>query len=89
MKKVKKWKILEETDISPSPWFPLFKHKVELPNGRIVDDYYLSKMGNVVMILPINKKKEIVFVQQYKHGANDVVIELPAGRIKHECIDGA
>ena len=82
MKKMLKWEILEEVDISPSPHFPLYKHKVKLPNGRLVNDYYLSKMGDVVMILAITKKKEIVFVRQYKHGAGDVIIELPAGRIK-------
>lgn len=84
MSKLKKWKLLEEKDISPSPWFPLYKHKVKLPNGRTVDDYYLSKMGDVVMILPITKKREIVFVKQYKHGAGEIIVELPAGRIKPE-----
>lgn len=84
MKKIlKKWVLLEEDDISPSHWFPLFKHKVKLPNGKIVDDYYLSKVGDVVMILPITNNKEIVFVRQYKHGADDFVIELPAGRVKN------
>lgn len=82
VKKLKKWELLEEEDISPSPWFPLFKHKLKLPNGRIVDDYYLSKMGDVVMILPITVNREIVFVWQYKHGAGEVILELPAGRIK-------
>jgi 8-oxo-dGTP pyrophosphatase MutT (NUDIX family) len=82
MRKIKKWEILSEDDISPSPWFPLFKHKVKLPNSRIVEDYYLSKVGDVAMIVPITTKKEIVFVRQYKHGAGEIIIELPAGRIK-------
>lgn len=82
MRKLEKWELLEEYDISPSSWFPLFRHKVKLPNGRIVDDYYLSKVGDVSMIVPITIKKEIVFVRQYKHGAGEVIIELPAGRIK-------
>lgn len=81
MRKLKKWELLKEEDISPSSWFPLFKHKVKLPNGRIVDDYYLSKVGDVVMIVPITKKKELIFVKQYKHGAGEVIIELPAGRV--------
>jgi 8-oxo-dGTP pyrophosphatase MutT (NUDIX family) len=82
MRKIKKWKILKEEDISPSPWFPLFKHKVELPNGKVVNDYYLSKVGDVAIIVPITKKGELVFVKQYKHGAGDVIVELPAGRVK-------
>lgn len=91
MRKIKKWEILYEEDISPSPWFPLYKHKVKLPNGKVVEDYYLSKVGNVAMIVPITTKKEIVFVRQYKHGAGEVIIELPAGRIKtgHEPVETA
>lgn len=76
---MKKWKILNETDISPSRWFPLTQHKVELPNGVIVDDYFIGSLKNVGMVLPITTTKEIVLVKQYKHGINEVVIELPAG----------
>lgn len=82
MRKIKKWKIIKEKDISPTPWFPLFKHKVRLPSGKIINDYYLSKLGDVVMIVPFTKNNEIVFVKQYKHGAGEIIIELPAGRIK-------
>src|SRR3989344_5360996 len=81
MRKIKKWKLLKEEDISPSQWFPLFKHKVQLPNGKIVD-YYLSKLGDVSMIVAVTTNKEVVFVRQYKHGAGEIVIELPAGRIR-------
>ncbi len=78
----KKWKIIKEEDISPSPWFPLFKHKVKLPNGRIVDDYYLSKLGDAAMVVAVTKDQEVVFVRQYKHGAGKIILELPAGRIE-------
>jgi len=81
---LKKWKVLEEKDISPSKWFPLFVHKAKLPNGKIVPDYYFSRLGDVAMVLAITKDREIVFVRQYKHGVQDIVLELPAGRIEKE-----
>lgn len=76
---MKKWKILEETDVSPSSWFPVKKHKIELPNGLIVDDYFISDLTNAAMVLPITKENEIVLVKQYKHGLKEVMIELPGG----------
>lgn len=82
MTKLKKWELLEEEDVSPSKWFPLFRHKVKLSNGKIVDDYYISKLGDVAMIFAVTKNNEVVFVRQYKHGAGEIIIELPAGRIK-------
>jgi len=79
---MKKWKILKEEDVSPSKWFPIFKHKVELGNGKIVDDFYLSIAGDVILVLPVLKTGEIVLVKQYKHAAEDFVIELPAGYVQ-------
>jgi 8-oxo-dGTP pyrophosphatase MutT (NUDIX family) len=74
-----KWQILKESDVSPSKWFPVLKHTVRLPNQSIIDDYFISPMGNVAMVLPVTINREIVLVKQYKHGLGEVVIELPAG----------
>ncbi len=81
---MQKWKVLKEEDVSPSKWFPIKKHSVELGNGKIIDDYFISPMGSVVMVLPITKKGEVVLVKQYKHGLGEIVIELPAG-FQQEC----
>lgn len=84
MRKIKKWEILEERDVSPSKWFPLFVHKVQLPDGKIVDDYYVSKLGDVAMIVAITPNKELVLARQYKHGVQEVILELPAGRVREK-----
>jgi 8-oxo-dGTP pyrophosphatase MutT (NUDIX family) len=76
---MKKWKIIKKTDVSPSKWFPVFKHTVELPDGKIIDDYFVSPLGDVVMVLPLTTKNEMVLVRQYKHGLGEILIELPAG----------
>lgn len=76
---MEKWKIIKEVDVSPSKWFPVLQHTVKLPNGTVVDDYFISPLGNVVMILPITAKNEIVLVKQYKHALGEILIELPAG----------
>jgi 8-oxo-dGTP pyrophosphatase MutT (NUDIX family) len=76
---MKKWKILKTKDVSPSKWFPVIQHKVQLGNGAIIDDYFISPLGNVAMILPFTKDNYIVLVKQYKHAIGKIVIELPAG----------
>lgn len=78
-KKIIKWRTLSETDVSPSKWFPIVQHKVELPSGEIIDDYFVSPMGSVVMILPVTKDNKIVLVKQYKHAIDEIIVELPAG----------
>jgi ADP-ribose pyrophosphatase len=78
---IQKWELLEEVDVSPSRHFPLFLHKVRLPNGAVVDDYYVSKLGDVAMVVPLTAEEELIFVRQYKHGAGEILLEFPAGRI--------
>lgn len=76
---MKKWKLIKETDVSPSRWFPIMQHTVELPDGTIIDDYFISPLGDVVMVLPVTVNNEIVLVRQYKHAVGEILIELPAG----------
>ena len=82
MSKIKKWQILSEDDVSPSKWFRLFRHSVKLPNGNVYDDFYVSDLGDVAMVLPVTSNNELIFVRQYKHGAREITLELPAGRIE-------
>ncbi len=80
MKNLKKWELLSSEDVSPhEKYFPIEKHTVKLTSGRIVDDYYVSPIANVVMLLVLTKTGKLVFVRQYKHGTKEIMIELPAG----------
>ncbi|MBS7565030.1 NUDIX hydrolase [Mucilaginibacter sp. Bleaf8] len=77
--KIKKWTVLNEQDVSPSPWFPLLQHTVQLANGHVVDDYYFSPLGDVVMVLALTPEYEVVLVRQYKHALGEILLELPGG----------
>jgi 8-oxo-dGTP pyrophosphatase MutT (NUDIX family) len=77
-----KWKLLSAKDVSPSKWFPIESRTYELPDGRILDDFTVTTLGDVAMILPITKEKKVVFIQQFKPGIGDILVQLPAGRIE-------
>ncbi|MFQ5493058.1 MAG: NUDIX hydrolase [Candidatus Dojkabacteria bacterium] len=79
---IKKWKTLSEEDVSPDKWFPVYKHKVELANGKIIDDFYVGDFGQCVLIVPILKTGEMVLVKQYRQAVQDTLIEFPEGREK-------
>lgn len=76
---IKPWILLEEEDISPSAWYPLRKQKVQLPDGLVLDDYFLSPLGDVVQVLAVTPGNEIVVTRQYKHGLGEILLELPGG----------
>ncbi|GIK84184.1 MAG: ADP-ribose pyrophosphatase [Patescibacteria group bacterium] len=78
----KKWKLLSKKDVSPSKWFPIEERTYQLPNGRIVDDFTVTTLADVAMIVPITKDKKVIIVNQYKPGVDEVIMQFPAGRIE-------
>jgi ADP-ribose pyrophosphatase len=76
---IQKWKVLKEQDVSPSPWFPILQHTVQMANGRVIDDYFFSPLGDVVQVLALTPANEVILVRQYKHGLGEILLELPGG----------
>ena len=81
---MQKWTLLSKTDISPSKWFPLEKRVYQLPNGKIVDDFIVSTLADVSMIVPITRDKKVVLIKLYKQGVDEIIIQFPAGRFEKD-----
>lgn len=79
MKDLKTWTILNSKLVFDHRWYKVRQDKVELPSGAIVDDYFLSIRPDVALVFPITRSQEIIFVRQYRHGAGEILLELPAG----------
>ncbi|WP_238395873.1 NUDIX hydrolase [Pontibacter pudoricolor] len=77
----KHWKVLKSELVFDEKWYKLRRDEVELPNGSIMDDYYVSVRPDVVLTFPVTESGEVIFVRQYKHAAADIFIELPGGVI--------
>jgi ADP-ribose pyrophosphatase len=79
MTNLEKWTILKSKMVLDHPWCQVRQDEIRLPNGKIIDDYFVNIRPEVALILPITSNQEIVFVRQYRHAAGDFFIELPAG----------
>ena len=77
---IKPWKLLSSKDISPSKWFPIEQRVYLLPDGSIVDDFTVSPINDVSMIVPITKDSQVVLVHIYKPGVDQTLYQFPAGR---------
>jgi len=53
--------------------------KVQLSNGKIIEDYYVWEFPPWNNVLAITKDKKFVLIRQYRHGIGKVLYELPAG----------
>ncbi|MEA5551375.1 NUDIX hydrolase [Anabaena cylindrica UHCC 0172] len=79
MNNLRKWKILKSNMIIDHHWCKVRQDQIELPNGQIIDDYFISIKPDIALILPITNQQEIIFVRQYRHAVGDFFLELPAG----------
>ncbi|MCA9369210.1 MAG: NUDIX domain-containing protein [Pseudomonadales bacterium] len=90
--KIKKWKLLFSEDVSLSEHAPLEKRVYELPDGAVIDDFYVTTLADSVHIIPITKDKIVVMIRMYKPGSDEIMIQFPAGRFepkKHGTRDAA
>ena len=84
MTSLKKWNLVQSEMALNHPWCKVRRDKIELPNGQVIDDYFVNIRPDVAIILPITNNQEIVFVKQYRHAISDFFIELPAGGFNPE-----
>lgn len=76
---LKKWQILRSQLVLDNPWCRVKQDMVQLPNGTIIDDYFVNLRPEIVMVLAVTEAQEIIFVRQYRHGVQEILLELPAG----------
>ena len=78
---MKQWKILRTDSAFDNKWCKVQRHTVELPTGKILDDYYVNVRPDVVLIFPITSDGNVIMVRQYKHGVMETLLEFPGGVI--------
>jgi len=79
---MKKWTLLDSRYIIQRPWATLRVDKLQLPNGNIKDEYYVLEYPTWVNMVAFTKDNQLLFVRQYRHGADEIMVELPAGVVE-------
>lgn len=77
-----KWKILQSEYIIRRPWLTARRDTVELPDGRVNDEYYILEYPDWVNVIAITKDGQFVMERQYRPGADRVCWEIPCGVIE-------
>ena len=78
---IRPWKVLESSTVFSSPWVNVRKDICLTNRGNVVD-YYVMDRFSYVSIVALTPQSQVLVVRQYKHGAGQVVQELPAGYIE-------
>lgn len=79
MAKIGKWRLVNSEYLIRRPWLTARRDTVELPDGRINDEFYILEYPTWVNVIAIDKDGRFVMVEQFRHGLGDVYTELCAG----------
>jgi ADP-ribose pyrophosphatase len=86
------WKSLgRQVLLEARPWLQIFRERVQLPGGRVLDDFYRVVLPDFAMVVPVTPTGELVMVRGYKHGLGRVNLSPPAGLLEpgEEPLEGA
>lgn len=73
------WQLLKSEHIVRDRWISLRVDTCRMPNGRIIAPYYVYEYPTWVNVVAITTQKEVVLVEQYRHGCQKTLLELPSG----------
>ncbi len=75
------WTVRSSTYRIDEPFLRVRSDTVELPNGVVIDGYFVRESRGFAIVAALTPDRRIVLVRQYKHGVAQIVLELPAGMI--------
>jgi 8-oxo-dGTP pyrophosphatase MutT (NUDIX family) len=86
---IQPWTLLSSEMAFDHRWYKLRRDTVQLPDGRIIDDYFVSQRPDVAIVVPLTRERDFILVRQYKHGAQAITLEFPAGTFRSESAEAA
>jgi 8-oxo-dGTP pyrophosphatase MutT (NUDIX family) len=82
---IKFWKQLDRKTIYHSDWLDVTIDKIELPDGKKIDNFELIHYAHSVAgIVAINEKKEILLERAYRYLQESFDWEIPGGVVEHD-----
>ena len=73
------WKTHSSEYLSDHPYFKARKDVCQMPNGTVVDPYFVVEMPESVCAMAITENNEVILIKQYRHPIEESILELPGG----------
>jgi 8-oxo-dGTP pyrophosphatase MutT (NUDIX family) len=86
---VKHWQTLSSEPIIADRWIDLRADRCITASGKDIAPYYVLSYPDWVHVVALTDTNELVLVEQYRHGAASVVLELPGGAVDASDADPA
>lgn len=79
---IKPWTVQQSTVVYTKKWMRIMEEVCQLPDGQIINPYFIIEVPDFCNVIMVTTQDEIVMVEQYRHAAGIVSLELPGGMIE-------
>jgi ADP-ribose pyrophosphatase len=80
---MKAWKtISKEVILSRKPFLEVENHHIQLPDGKVIDDWTYINTPNYALIAAITKDDKLICFRQTKYAVGGVTLATPGGYIE-------
>ncbi|MBN1276053.1 MAG: NUDIX hydrolase [Deltaproteobacteria bacterium] len=78
----KPWKVISTIRDNSYRVFSLRKDRALSPRTGEEHDFFILESSPWVNVIPLTPENEVVMVRQYRHGLQDVTLEIPGGLVE-------
>lgn len=78
----KPWNVISSTRDRSYRVFSLRTDRAISPRTGKTHNFFILESSSWVNIIPLTPKEEVVMVRQYRHGIQDVTLEIPGGLVE-------
>lgn len=79
---LKPWKRVASIRDRSFPIFSLRTDRSRSPRTNQTYDFYILESADWVNIIPITQEGEVILIRQYRHGIQDMALEIPGGIVE-------
>lgn len=80
--RIKKWLTIDKKFIGNFRIFELFEIERKHPGREKSGKFVVLDSPRWVNIIPVTKDNKVVFIEQYRHGIDDITLEVPGGLVE-------
>lgn len=79
-----RWTVLDSRLLNDDRWLKVSAERCLTGRGHVLDPYYVLHYSDWAQVVALTEDDQLLLVRQYRHGAQRVTLELPAGAMEPE-----
>jgi ADP-ribose pyrophosphatase len=73
------WRRIARRSIYETKFLKVYEDEIELPSGKIIDDFSVVSFPDGVMIVATDMDGKLIVQHEYKYAVDDRILTMPAG----------